>query len=69
MHPERLRVIKKKSVSEENECSILITCKKPSKDGKMAVELTYEGDPVLVSYLLENVQGALDLEDDLLASS
>lgn len=66
MQPERLRVVKKRRASEENACSILITCKKPSEDGKMAIELTYEGDPILASYLLENAQGAIDLEDDQL---
>ena len=69
MQQHQLRVVKKKTVCEENECSILITCKKPTKEGTMAVELTYEGDPILASFLLENAQGAIDLEDDLLASS
>jgi len=69
MGQERLRVVKKSTVSDENECSILITCKKPTKDGNMSVELTYEGDPLLASYLLDSAQGAIELEDDLLASS
>ena len=63
MQQERLLVVKKASRNDENECSILITCKKPTKDGKMAVELTYEGDPILANFLLENAQGAIDLEE------
>lgn len=49
---------------DDQACYVLITCGKPSSDGKMSVEMTYEGDPVLASYLLENAQGFIDLEDD-----
>ena len=29
---------------KENACYVLITCGQPSEDGKMQVEMTYEGD-------------------------
>ncbi len=37
-------------------CYVLITCTEPSGDGDMEVEMTYEGDESLVSYLVENAQ-------------
>lgn len=54
---------------EEHACYVLITCGKPSGDGKMKVEMTYEGDPSLAAYLLENAQGFLDEEDEELFSN
>lgn len=33
---------------------VLITCSKPTSQGDMEVEMTYEGDEDLVSYLVEN---------------
>lgn len=56
------RVKKKKIVklTEDKACYILITCGEPAADGKMSVEMTYEGDPTLASYLLENAQGFID---------
>ncbi len=41
---------------ENNACFILITCKEPSADGKMQVDLSYEGDTSLASYLIDNAQ-------------
>lgn len=40
----------------EHACYVLITCSSPSKEGKMHVEMTYEGDPLLAAYLIENAQ-------------
>ncbi len=53
-----------KILKEEQACCIVITCGQPSEDGKMAVELTYEGDPMLASFLLENAQGLINQEED-----
>ena len=60
------RIAKKKIVNlrEDQTCYVLITCGKPSADGKMAVEMTYEGDPTLASYLLENAQGFIEPEEE-----
>ena len=45
---------------KKNACYVLITCEEPTEDGKMHVEMTYEGDTVLAAYLLENAQSILD---------
>lgn len=37
-------------------CYVLITCDEPNKQGDMQVEMTYEGDPVLASYLIQKAQ-------------
>lgn len=44
----------RKSLSVNNACYVLITCTEPSDDGKMNVEMFYDGDEVLASYLVEN---------------
>ncbi|WP_201456258.1 hypothetical protein [Chlamydia sp. 17-3921] len=57
----------------ENECSddtetfdekvsayVLVTCGRASSDGKMQVEMTYEGDPAVISYLLMQAQDSLN---------
>jgi hypothetical protein len=41
---------------EDLACFILITCKEPSLEGKMQVEMSYEGDSNLASYLVDNAQ-------------
>ena len=50
----------KEFLSQNNECYVLITCGRPSKDGKMNVEMTYEGDACLAAYLLESAQEIID---------
>lgn len=46
----------KKMLGENTDCYVLITCGSPSNDGKMEVEMSYEGDEVLASYLIDNAQ-------------
>ena len=64
------RVKKSKIVNlkEDQACYILITCGKPAADGKMSVEMTYEGDPTLASYLLENAQGFIDQDEERISN-
>ena len=50
----------KKFLTDNNECYVLITCKKPSIEGKMEVEMTYEGDACLAAYLIESAHGIMD---------
>ena len=50
----------KDALSKEYPCYVLVTCKKPSLEGKMQVEMSYEGDPDLASYLLQGAQSVLD---------
>jgi hypothetical protein len=54
------------NLKEDQACYILITCGKPAPDGKMSVEMTYEGDPTLASYLLENAQGFMDQDETMI---
>lgn len=42
---------------------VLITCAEPNPEGKMQVEMTYEGDPTLASYLLESAQQFIETEE------
>ena len=39
---------------------VLITCAPADAAGEMQVEMTYEGDKVLASYLLHSAQGYFD---------
>ena len=59
----------KKLLSKKCAGYVLVTCSEPVADGKMEVEMTYEGDPVLASYLLEGAQGYLDEEERIVASA
>jgi hypothetical protein len=52
----------KKELGENNACYVLITCGHPSQDGKMQVEMTYQGDPTLAAYLVENAQSFIEIE-------
>lgn len=54
--------------SEQNDqyaCRIMITCGHPSNDGKMDVEMSYDGDPTLASYLLDRAQNYMNQEDEV----
>ena len=42
------------TLGDNNACYVLITCSEPSADGKMNVEMSYNGDEVLAAYLVEN---------------
>lgn len=52
-----------KFLTKNNACYVLITCGEPSDDGKMQVEMTYEGDACLAAYLIESAQGFIEDED------
>lgn len=51
--------LKKSSV-----CYVLITCQEAAADGNMQVEMTYEGDTALASYLLQGAQIAIDEQEE-----
>ena len=44
----------KKDLGESYACFVLITCTQPSGEGKMEVEMDYEGDETLAAFLVEN---------------
>lgn len=50
----------KKILANKHTCYILITCEEPSQGGEMSVQMSYEGDPVLASYLLQGAQSVVD---------
>nr|WP_323744725.1 hypothetical protein [Candidatus Clavichlamydia salmonicola] len=51
-------------MNEEAPCYILITCGGPSAEGKMQVEMKYEGDPCVISYLLESAMNMMEENSD-----
>lgn len=50
----------KKVLSQNNACYVLITCGEPSEDGKMQVEMSYDGDECLAAYLIESAQNVFE---------
>lgn len=57
--------VRKLLSKEHNACYILITCKQASDEGKMQVEMTYEGDSGLAAYLIDNAQDFFNQEPNL----
>jgi len=45
-------------------CYVLITCGKPSPNGELQVEMTYEGDTSVASYLLQGAQYYIEREEE-----
>ena len=50
----------KGALRERHACYVLITCSAPSPDGKMEVEMSYEGDEILASFLVDNASQIFD---------
>jgi hypothetical protein len=46
--------------SKKYACYVLITCSEPSSDGKMEVEMNYEGDETLAAFLVDNASQIFD---------
>lgn len=49
----------KASLKKKHACYVLITCNRPTANGKMHVNMSYEGDPYLASMMLENAQSII----------
>lgn len=45
---------------KDHPCYVLITCDSPSENGDMRVNMTYKGDALLASYLLQGAQNLMD---------
>ena len=60
---EKIREI----LGKDHNCYILVTCSPPSSEGSLQVEMLYEGDPVLASYLLEDAHRIMqeDLQEQI----
>lgn len=54
----------KSALSKNNACYVLITCGEPTEDGKMQVEMSYDGDECLAAYLLESAQNVFDQQNE-----
>ncbi len=54
----------KKTLAKNHACYVLITCDAPTEDGSMQVEMTYEGDADVASYLLQGAQSIIDEEQE-----
>jgi hypothetical protein len=50
----------KKVVNASHACYVLITCSEPNADGKMEVEMKYDGDETLAAFLIENAAQVFD---------
>jgi len=44
----------KESLGAKWSCCVLITCTAPEKNGKMEVEMHFDGDETLAAFLVEN---------------
>lgn len=53
----------KETLIKNHVCYVLITCDAPSEDGKMQVEMSYEGDATLAAFLLQGAQSFIDEQD------
>lgn len=54
----------RKALATNHSAYVLITCGSPSDDGRMNVEMTYEGDPALAAYLLQTAQSFVEEDPD-----
>ena len=54
-YPSEVQLSKiKKMLGDHCACFVLITCSEPDKNGKMEVEMNYEGEEHLAAFLVEN---------------
>ena len=50
----------KKGLGNRCSCCVLITCSEPSSDGKMEVEMSFEGEESLAAFLIDNAAQVFD---------
>lgn len=50
----------KRQLSQNHSCYVLITCGEVNPEGEIQVDMTYEGDPTLASFLLRDAQKFID---------
>lgn len=49
----------KASLAKKHACYVLITCSRPTANGKLHVDMSYQGDPFLASMMLQNAQNII----------
>ena len=59
-----IRSIIKRKRQGKTICYVLLTCSEPSEEGTMEVEMKYEGERWLASYLIKSAQGVLEEEEE-----
>ena len=59
----------KQVLAKNHACYVLITCDQPTETGEMQVEMSYEGDAVMASYLIQGAQSFMDDEDETAKST
>jgi hypothetical protein len=59
---KEVRSFLKKKSDSKTVCYVLITCTEASSNGKMDVEMKYEGDKYLASYMLETALKIMERE-------
>lgn len=62
---DRIQKDIRKTLAKNHACYILITCDEPTADGSMNVEISYEGDSTVASYLLQGAQTFMDEQECL----
>lgn len=60
----RCRKHLQEALNKQTSCYVLITCGEPSENGEMHVEMSYQGDALLASYLLQGAQSLIDQEEE-----
>lgn len=55
----------RRTLGKRHACYVLITCETPSSGGDMQVEMSYEGDPALASFLLQGAQNHIDSDSEI----
>ncbi len=59
-HSERI----KQTLAKNHACYVLITCDEASEDGLLQVQMSYEGDATVASYLLQDAQSFIDEQEN-----
>jgi hypothetical protein len=63
--PENVAHEKIRRLLRDHAGYVLVTCRPPNRKGKMEVEVSYDGDIDLASYLVDGAQGYLEHEQEL----
>lgn len=50
----------RKILGDRCACCVLITCSEPTSEGKMEVEMSFEGEESLAAFLIENASQVFD---------
>ena len=54
----------KDTLAKNHACYVLITCDEPTEDGRMQINLTYEGPATIASYMLQDAQYYIDEQEE-----